>query len=803
MTRGEAASSVFETSLESGGTGARRHAQGPAEQLHLLRGRGRYLDDLQPAGTLHLAFVRSPHPRARILDVDTARAAALAGVVKVLTSAELAGAVRPIRTRLDPDGSYEYRPTDWHPLANGEVRYVGEAVVAVLADSRYRAEDGAALVEVGYESLAAVTGAEAALAADAPLVHSGLPDNVLFRVHAGAPDSDASFDDSSLVRVRGRFRHPRVTGLAIENCGVLADYRAETDELVVWSSTQIPHLLRDVLSECLDLPASNLRVVAPDVGGAFGIKMQAFPEELIAAFLARELGRPVKWTQDRMENLQASVHARDVVVDAELAAHADGTLAGMRARALCDVGAYSSFPLSCALEPHTVASALPGPYRLPFYAYEGLALATNKCPQGAYRGVGFTLGPLVTEGLMDSLAHKLDMDPVELRLKNLATPDQFPFRSASGASYDSGDYPGLLAQALERADYRAWRAEQAKARAAGRALGIGIACFVEATGMNRTVYRGRGMVHIPGFDAAILRVDIGGRIEAAVSTPSQGQTQATAFSRLLQNALGVPAETIHVSLGDTARTPYGSGTFASRSMVSGGGALLRAARKLEDKLTRLAGLHWGVDPAQLRYREGAVERTDDPARRLSLRELARIAHSPVQALPADCEPGLEVRCAYDPPATAVSAAVHLALVEVDKATGRVFPRRYVVAEDCGPMVNAQAVEGQVRGGVAQGVGTALLEEIVYDGDGQLLTATLMDYLVPGSCDVPAVDMVHGETPSPFTEGGLKGVGESGVIGAPAAIAGAVLDAIDCRPEKLRLPLTPERVLRLIHGEETA
>lgn len=775
---------------------------GPAEQMHLLRGRGNYIDDVTAAAdTLHLAFVRSPHARARIKEIDIDEAATVDGVRHVLTGADIAHLLRPISARLDPDGDYEYKPADWPALADGEVRYVGEAVAVVVADNRYCAEDGAELVEVEYEQLPAVADAEQSLAADAPRVHDNLPDNVLFRVHVGAANDAPAFDDDDLIRVRGRFRHPRVTGLALENRGVLAHFQSATGELVVWSSTQIPHLLRDALAECLDFPASNLRVIAPDVGGAFGIKMQAFPEELLAAFLAHTLRRPIKWVEDRIENLQASVHARDVAVDAELAAHRDGRLAWVRARGLYDVGAYSTFPLTAALEPHTASPVMTGPYRVPVMAYDGLALATNKCPEGAYRGVGVPVGPLTIEGLLDRLAGRLDMDPVALRRKNLIGPDEFPFRNAAGAVYDSGNYPGLLALALKQAGYESWREQQRQARAQGRLLGIGVSCFVEPTGMNRTTYRTRGMMHVPGFDAAVLRVDPVGRIEAAVSTPSQGQTQATAFTRLLCESLGVSAQTIHISLGDTARTPYGCGTFASRSVVSGGGALLRAADKLKGKLCRVAAQYWTIEPQQVYYREGHVERSDDATQHLSLSELAAIAHGPMQVFPQDCEPGLEVHCFYDPPVTAVSAGVHLVLAEVDKATGGVRLLRYVVGEDCGRMINPQAVAGQVRGGVAQGIGTALFEDLVYDAEGQLLTATLMDYVVPGSCDIPNVEIVHQETPSPFTEGGLKGMGESGVIGAPPAVVGAVIDAIGCQPEVVHMPLTPERVLNLINASD--
>lgn len=768
------------------------------EQLPLLRGQGRYLDDFNPPNAVHVAFVRSPYAHAHVRSIDIEEAMQQPGVLTVVTGSELRSLVNPIRPLLKGD---TFRATDWYPLAWDKVRYVGEAVAAVVAVDRYRAEDAAELVHIEYEPLSAITSPRVGTLSDSPRVHDDLPDNVLLHALGGSDENEAVFEEAE-VRVSGTFQHPRVTGIAMENCGVLADYRQETGELIVWSSSQVPHLLRDSLSECLDQSAQQLRVVAPHVGGGFGLKMQTLPEEVVVAYLARHLGRPVKWTQDRMENLQASFHARDNQVEAELAARPDGTLVGLRARAFCDVGAYNSFPLTCALEPYTIASALAGPYRFPYYSYEGFAVATNKCPVGAYRGVGFVLGPMVIEGLIDQLARKLDMDPAEIRRKNLARPEEFPFKSPAGPTFDSGDYPALLNLAMEQADYAGWRQQQQEARAEGRLLGIGLSCFVEVTGMGRGTYRMRGMVNIPAFDSAILRVNRRGHLEAFISTPSQGQGQCTTFSQLLCETLGVPMETIRIHLGDTATCPYGSGTFASRSMVSGGGALLKAAEKLRCKLVQLAAAHWRVKPSQVEYTGGmAILQDGASSHHLTLAELAQMAYTPFQELPPGIEPGLEVHYAYDPPPAASSAATHLVLVEVDPQTGEVIVLDYIATEDCGRIVNQQIVDGQVRGGIAQGIGIALLEEIVYDDQGQLLTGSLMDYLVPGAYESPRIQIAHMETPSPWTEGGLKGVGESGTIGSPAAITNAVLDALQLNVSEVRLPLTPERVWGWLRAKE--
>ena len=766
----------------------------PSEQRPLLLGRGRFLDDLRLPGTRHLAFVRSPHAAARIAGIDIARALQVPGVAAVVTGADLPPFVRPIRTELAPGEGCTYRATDWPALAAGEVRYVGEAVAAVLARSRYEAEDGAALVEVAYAPRPVAANASAALASGAPRVHAALADNRLFTVSLGAPLAIPA----GAVSVRGRFRHPRVTGAAIENRGVLAHFRPEQGELVVWSGTQIPHLLRDLIARSLALDGIAVRVIAPDVGGGFGIKMQAFPEELVAAHLAWRLGFPVQWVEDRIENLLASVHARDALVEAELHARPDGNLLGLAARAVVDAGAYSSFPLSAALEPLTIASALPGPYRLPALRYEGVAVATHRCPTGAYRGVGFTLGPLAMEGLLDRLARRLGRDPLSLRRQNMIPPADMPSLSAAGAIYDSGDYPALLDLAARRAGYDEWRAEQEAARARGgrHALGIGISCFVEATGMNRAVYRRRGMVHVPGYDAARLTLTPDGTIEAAVSTPSQGQAQRHGYALILARRLGIAIGRIRVVLGDTARTPYGSGTFASRGMVGGGGALLGAAARLEERLVRLAALSWNLPASALRYRAGGVERRDDPAARLELAQLAALAHGPAAPLDEEGCSGLTARCTYDPPTVPHSSGVHLALVALDKETGAVRVLRYVVAEDCGAIVDPAGVEGQVRGAIAQGIGTALLEELVYDDEGQLLSASLADYLLPAATDIPPIEIVHRESLAPGSALGVKGVGESGTIGAPAAIAGAVMDALGRDPEDIVLPLAPERVRAL-------
>jgi len=771
-----------------------------AERVPLLRGEGRFVDDIRVPDTVHLAFARSPHARARIAALDVAAARGAPGVVAVYTGRDLAPAIRPLRARLEPAATDRYRATDWPAVAVDQVRYVGEIVAVVAAVDRYLAEDAAELVAVDYEVLAPVLDVAAARGEAGARVHEEVADNVLFHTRRSGPAErgDDPFERAP-VRVRTTLRHPRVAGMSIEGAGAIATYNPATAELELTTSTQTPHLIRDALGQCLDMPESLLRVIAPDVGGGFGPKAQLFPEELVVAHVARTLARPVKWIQDRGEHLAACFHARDVHMDAELAADAQGRILGLRATALCDAGAYSSFPFTCALEAQTIGAGLSGPYRVPWLDYEGYALATNKYPAGAYRGVGFPLCPLVTETLLDQVARAIGEDPAEVRRRNLIRADELPRRNPAGALYDSGDYPRLLEMALQRADYAALRRRQ-QARAGARLrLGIGICCFIEFSAMNRFVFRLRGMSHIPGFDSALIRVTRDGSVEAYVSTPSQGQSQRTTFARILADALGIEPQAVRVVLGDTRTTPYGSGTFASRSLVSGGGALLSAAGKLRERLCALASMLWQVDAAEVEFAGGAVRNRRAPQQHLSIAQIGEIVHSARHEFPPGWEPGLETRASYDPPGVPVSCATHVAVVEVDTCTGRVVFERYVVAEDCGPVVDEAVVEGQVRGAIAQGIGSALLEEVCYDDSGQLLSGTLQDYLVPGIHDVPRIEIVHMHTPSPFTIGGYKGVAEGGTIGAPAAVLGAVADALGVAPVSVRLPLTPERVLALLDG----
>jgi carbon-monoxide dehydrogenase large subunit len=778
----------------AGPGGATRYIGAEVKRLEdprLVTGRGRYLDDIHLAGMLHAAFVRSPHAHARIVQVDTGRAREAPGVAAVLTGAELTGQVEPLQAHLEgPD----FRPTPWPALAGPHVRFVGEVVAVLGAEDPALAADGAELVEVEYDPLPALAAIDAALAPGARLLHAALAGNVLLERRYRRGDVERAFRDAAVV-IRETFSHARCSASPLEPRGLIV--RWEGDSLTVWMGTQVPHIVRSALARAFRLPEHRARVIVPDTGGGFGQKMHVLPEEVAVVALARQAGRPVKWVETRRENLAAAAQAREERVEVEAAADAAGVLLGLRARVLSDAGAYHIYPLTAALEPLGTATILPGPYLTPAYAYEAVAVATNKPPLGAYRGVGMTMGAFVMERTLDLVAARLGLDPAETRRRNLIPPTAYPFTSASGLVYDSGDYPKALEQALELGGYARLRAEQTEARACGRLLGIGLSCYTEYTGMGADTYRQRGMVHIPGPEAATVKLDPDGGVRCFLSFPSQGQGHATTVAQIVADQLGVALERIVLLQPDTSASPPGSGTFASRGAVAQMGAVDQAAAVLRRKLLTIAAGLMEASPLDLELADGRARVRGMPDRAAEIAEIARLAYSPpLGGLPDGLEPGLEATSFFDPPGPTFSGAAHLASVEVDPGTGRVTVRDYVVVEDCGPVINPMIVEGQIHGAVAQGIGEALGERLVYDESGQLLTGTLMEYALPAAGDLPRFTIGHLETPSPLTPGGFKGMGEGGTIGAPAAIANAVADALaPVNVSVTSLPILPERLVR--------
>jgi carbon-monoxide dehydrogenase large subunit len=765
------------------------------EDPRLLTGLGAYTDDRQVMRVLHVAFRRSDQAHARIRSIDCSAARAAPGVVAVLTAEDLSAAVQPlVATSRMPN----YYPTPLLPLAQHKVRYVGEPVVGVIAQSRYHAEDALELIAIDYEPLAAVSDPEAAARSGAALLHEEAGSNVLVSREFKRGDVDAAAQ-SAPVRVKGRFRMHRKTALAIEPRACLAEYEAGREALTLHSATQVPGIVRDALATALDIPGHRIRVFAPDVGGGFGGKGSLYPEEIFVCAAARQLRRAVKWTSDRLEDLAASNQAFDEIVDAELALDADGRILALSADVVGDVGAYSVYPWTAGLEPVQVVSFLPGPYRIQHYRARTRAVATSKAPTGPYRGVGRPISTFVMERLMDMAAARIGMDAKDIRLKNLVAAEELPYKVASGIVWDKSGFQECLNAACAAIGYDSLRAEQKEARAAGRWVGIGIACYAELTGIGSRISVAPGMPINTGTETAIVRIDSTGAVTAAFGVAAHGQGLETTLAQVVAEHLGARFDDIRIVQGDSSAVSGGTGTYASRSMVLAGGAGTLAAQAVREKVLNAASHLLEASVADLVAEDGRVTVVGTD-RSISFREVARAVYSELARLPAEARGELAATRTYDPVFGTTSAATHVATVEIDPETYEVRVERFVVAEDCGRLVNPLIVDGQVHGGVAQGIGAALYEEVIYDERGQVTTGSLVDYLVPSACEIPPMLVVHLESESPTTLGGFRGMGEGGTIGAPAAVANAVADALaPLGIEINELPATPERLFRLIEA----
>jgi len=767
------------------------------EDDRLLRGFGCFIDDVpEPAGTLHLAFVLSPHAHARILAIDAAAARAAAGVVEVLTGADFAGIIKPMRPDLAQPG---YQVVGRESMPCDIVRFAGELVAVVVATDRYLAEDAAELVEVEYEPLEAVVDLEAARAPGAQKLHDEATDNVLYRGSFKSEGFDAAMAGAELV-VEDSFDSHRLAGVSIEPRGCLAVYDRGRDALTLWTSTQIPHMARTGLAELLGWDETRLRVIAPDVGGGFGPKAYLYPEEVIAAAIARRRRAAVKWISDRREDLLTTTQSRDYHYRVRIGFKRDGTLVAITARIACNIGAYPTFPFGSSAEAGGAAIYLPGPYRLQYYDFETCAVVTNTCPTGVLRGVAAPAAFFATEALMDRAARQLGMDPTEIRRRNVLKPEEFPYINVVGIKYDGGSYETCLIRAIAESGYEAFRAQQPADRLVdGRYRGIGIGCVTEHTGQGAGRYRKRGILRVPGYDSALVKIEPNGKAVAYISQATQGQGHLTSFAQIVAEQLGLPVEDVTVVEGDSSLTPYGTGTFASRGSVLGGGAVLRASGKIADKIRSIAGHMLEADAGDIELVGGAAQVKGVPQMRVSLRDVAAVAYSlDARELPPGEGYGLEATEYYDPPFASITNATHIAQVAVDAVTGLVTIERYTVVHDCGRIINPLIVDGQIQGGIVQGLGSVLSEAVRYDETGQPMSTTLMDYLLPTAADLPDIAIGHEETWSNDTAGGFKGAGEGGVIGAVPAIANAVTDALLAfDPRITRIPLRPDAVLAMM------
>jgi carbon-monoxide dehydrogenase large subunit len=761
------------------------------EDDRLLRGDGRFTDDVEPARVLHMAVARCPYPHARIVRVDVTAARALEGVKHVLTGPEVRGATEPL-TVLRPVPGAPQLP--YYALAQDVATHEGQPVVSVVAVSRHVAEDALELLDIEYEPLPHVTDVLAALEPDAPVLHPSVLDSNLLAANSdGGGDPERRMREAALV-VEDTFRIGRVTALPMETRAVVAQWRPGARELTVHSSTQVPHLIRKQLAESLRLQESDVRAVASDVGGGFGLKLGVFPEDVLACLHAMALRRPVKWVEDRAEHFRASTHARESVHDFRIGADASGRILAMTDVYVTDIGGWNS-PFGSAQLSSVVMN---GPYRVEDGYAERRVTLTNKTPIGAYRGYGQPEVNFAYELLMDRLARQLDLDPVELRAMNMVKSADMPWKNPTGAVYDSGDYERCLRMAAEAIGWDEHRAAGRVPRSDGRLLGIGFSSFVERTGYASARFLAKRGSQYGAHESVTLRANRSGGLDLYTGVSTMGQSSETAFAQVVSDVFGIDYDAVRVHAGDTAASPLNTGAFASRTMIAAAGALKAAAEALAEKTLRLAAWRLESDAAQLEIVGSVVRRRDDAAVQVSLAEVFTNAITGQGIAPGD-EPGLESTAHFEPSDAAYSFGTAAALVSVDPHTGEFDVERFVLVHDAGTVVNQQVVDGQVRGALAQGFGAALTEELRYDPDtGQLVNGSMVDYFVPTAADLPPIELLHTQVPSPVTTFGLRGVGEAGTIPPGAAVANGICDALaDFGVELNSLPITPEAVWRAL------
>jgi len=772
------------------GSGIRRR-----EDPRLITGQATYTDDIKLTGMVHAAILRSPHAHARISSIDTSAAQRAPGVLAIYTGADTAGVLNPLPCAWVVPGS-DVKVVAYPPIARDAVHYVGDAVAVVVAGTRYQAEDALELINVVYAPLAAVVNPEAAMLPGAPQLHQDAPNNQAFHWVASGGDTDAAFNSAEVI-VRETIVQQNLIPNAIEPRSAVASYQSAMGELTLWNTTQNPHIARYICSVVTGVPEHKIRVIAPEVGGGFGSKIAVYPGEMITVFCAMKLGRPVKWTETRTENYIATTHGRDHVEHVELAATRDGKITGLRATVYAAMGGYLS---TAAPGVPTILHGLmySGPYDIPNLKSDVYGVFTNTTPIDAYRGAGRPEATFLLERMVDLLATELNLDPVEVRRRNLIPKFDDGHNVAIGLTYDSGDYARLLDAALEHVNYQQLRQEQAHQREHGSYIGIGISTYCEICGLGPSQVA--GAVGFGGglWESATVRFYTTGKVNVFVGTSPHGQGEETTFAQIVADEIGVPVDDVEVIHGDTDNTPMGWGTYGSRTTVVGGAAVALSVRKIKEKARAIAAHLLEAAEADIEYADGKFFVRGSPDQSKTIQEVALMANL-AWNLPAGVEPGLEATTYYDPPNFTYPFGTHIAVVQIDPDNGHIVLQRYIAADDCGPQINPMIVEGQVHGGVVQGAGQVLWEGAVYDDNGQLLTGSMLDYALPRAHLVPDIETLSTVTPSPHNPLGVKGIGETGTIASTITIYNAVIDAL--RPlgvTKLDMPLTPERVWRAIH-----
>jgi aerobic carbon-monoxide dehydrogenase large subunit len=786
------------------------------EDPRLIKGLAHYVDDIGLPNILHVAFVRSLYAHARINGVDASEALKSPGVVAVYTGVDIAEKVGPVPCAAAlPD----LKVPDYRVLATDKALFVGHPIAAVVATDKYAARDAVELISVDYDELPAAIDVEAA-AQGGPVIHEKFGDNIAYKFTSGEGDIEAALKSADHI-VTQRMVHQRLAPMAMEGRGVLARYFPGEEELTLWSSTQIPHLMRTQVALMIGLPENKLRVITPEVGGGFGSKLNVYAEEALLAWISIQLGKPVKWIESRRENMQATIHGRAQVGTVEVGCKNDGTITGLRYNVFADLGAYHQL-LTPAI-PTLTGLMLSGAYKIPAIQMNVTGVFTNKMSTDAYRGAGRPEATYVVERAMDIVAAELKMDPVEVRRKNFPAATEFPFHTATGLDYDSGNYQAALDKALDLSGYPTLRAEQTKARAEGRLVGIGMSSYVEICALGPSQAMPAG-----GWESATVRIEPTGKVTVMTGASPHGQGQETSFAQIAADELGVDLHDITVIHGDTAIVQYGIGTFGSRATAVGGTAVLIAIQKLKEKAAKIAAHILQCEASALAFEAGryyrpakaaaattelseaevpvgeapagALPEPDTEGRStLTIQEIALIAHI-AKELPPDTEPGLSATYFFEPKNFTFPFGTHICVVEIDKETGETKFLRYVAVDDCGKVINPLLVDGQIHGGIVQAIGQALYEEVVYDEQGQLITGELMDYALPRASQMPWFELDRTETPSPVNPLGVKGVGEAGTIGATPAVVNAIVDALSPYGVKhMDMPVRPEAVWKIISG----
>lgn len=757
------------------------------EDPRLIKGLAHYVDDIRLPDTLHVVFVRSIYAHARIAGIDVTEAVKSPGVVAVYTGKDIATKVGPVPCAAAlPD----LKVPDYRVLATDKALFVGHPIAAVVAKDRYAARDAADLISVDYEELLAVVDVEAA-AKGGPVIHEKFGNNIAYTLTSGEGDIDAALKSADRI-VTQRMVHQRLAPVAMEGRGVLARYFPGEEELTVWSSTQIPHLLRTQLALMIGIPENKLRVITPEVGGGFGSKLNVYAEEALLGWISIQLCKPVKWIETRRENMQSTIHGRAQVGTVEVGCKDDGTLTGLRYNVVADLGAYHQL-LTPAI-PTLTGLMLSGAYRIPAIQMNVTGVFTNKMSTDAYRGAGRPEATYVVERAVDIVAAELKMDPVEVRRKNFPAASEFPLHTATGLDYDSGDYEGALAKALNLSGYQKLREEQASARAEGKIIGIGMSSYVEICALGPSQAMPAG-----GWESATVRIEPTGTVTVMTGASPHGQGQETSFAQIAADELGVDLHAVTVIHGDTGIVQYGIGTFGSRATAVGGTAVLIAIQKLKEKANKIAAHMMQTEPAKVEFRDGRFYAEAPGGKSVSIQEVALAAHV-AKEIPPDTEPGLSATYFFEPKNFTFPFGTHICVVEIDKDTGETRFLRYVAVDDCGKVINPLLVDGQIHGGIVQAIGQALYEEVVYDDQGQLITGELMDYALPRASQLPWFELDRTETPSPVNPLGVKGVGEAGTIGATPAVVNAIVDALSPYGVKhLDMPVRPENVWKIIRG----